>query len=115
MSTITVLQLFAAVCMLENPTGIKGVHPDGVSYGVAGITQSALNDVNANRKVKFTLADMDEPALAMIVFDEYTKLRCAAKKLSFSPENRLRVWHPGSEEYVERVINLCERQEGERL
>ena len=112
--TVTIAQLFAAVCLLENPKGIRGVHSDGVSYGVAGVTQGALDDVNAFLKQPgyYTLGSMDDLKEAARVFELYTQIVCLRKHLPLTPENRLRAWHPvgGTEEYVERVLNMVKEE-----
>jgi len=111
--TNTLMALFLAVCAVENPKQIRGVHPDGRSYGVAGITAGCLQDVNAHCRTNYRLSDMDSPALAFEVFVKYTDLRCMVKHLEPTPENRLRVFHAATDEreqirYVARVLREVE-------
>ena len=112
MMAMTVATLFAAVCLKENPNGIKGVHPDHVSYGVAGVTQGCLDDLRrVHPYVTYTLKDMDDPAKAAHVFKLYTDLRCTVKHLDPTPVNRLRVWHPtgNTDQYIDDVIALTRK------
>lgn len=99
---ITLAQLFLAVCQVENPKQIKGVHSDGVSFGVAGITQGCLDDVNAHYKTNYRIEDMDSPALSFEVFVKYTDLRMMVKHLEPTNVNRLRVWHGATDEAEQR-------------
>jgi hypothetical protein len=106
---ITIVMLFNAVCQVENPSGKKGVHSDGHSYGVAGVTAGCLADVNAYYRTNYRLSDMDSPALAYEVFVKYTDLRLMVKHLEPTPDNRLRVWHGATDEaetqrYIEAVM-----------
>jgi len=91
--TNTLMALFLAVCQVENPNHIKGRHPDGVSFGVAGVTAGCLQDVNEHYRTNYRLSDMDSPALAFEVFVKYTDLRLMVKHLEPTNENSLRVWH----------------------
>lgn len=104
---ITAAQVFAAICMMENPTDIRGVHPDGVSYGVAGITQPCLNLANEILRTDWSLADMDNRTKSYKVFKAYTKRMCSSYGWSFLAENMLRVWHPGDQDYVDRGLALA--------
>jgi len=115
--TNTLMALFLAVCALENPKQIRGVHPDGRSYGVAGITAGCLQDVNAHCRTNYRLSDMDSPALAYEVFDQYTDLRCMVKHLEPTNRNRLLVWHAArdpaeNERYIRAVETEIEKADG---
>lgn len=106
---ITLAALFSAVCLHENPKGIRGVHQDGVSHGVAGVTQGCLTDVNQAAGTNYRLSDMDDKALAYAVFVAYTELRCRVKNLYPNMLNRLLVWHGATdkaeqERYVKAVL-----------
>jgi len=109
--TNTLMALFLAVCQVENPNHIKGRHPDGVSYGVAGVTARCLTDVNKETGLGYTLAEMDNPAKAYLVFAAYTELRCRVKKLEPTNRNRLLVWHAASDPAEqERYIKAVEAE-----
>lgn len=112
---ITLAALFVAVCMVENPKWIKGRHPDGVSYGVAGVTAGCLTDVNAAAGTNYRLSDMDDKALAYAVFVAYTELRCRVKNLYPTVESRLRVWHGATsaaetDRYIKAVLEKVEKE-----
>jgi soluble lytic murein transglycosylase-like protein len=47
-----------AIAMQESSLRPLGTHPDGLSTGIMGVTQVALNDVNRNFSRSFVLGDM---------------------------------------------------------
>jgi hypothetical protein len=98
--------LFACVGMLEG--NVDGLHPDGVSYGPWGVTQAALDEVNAAYALGYTLEDMRDPNKALNVFRRYTDLVCLRNHWDITPANRLRAWHPTKDDYVQRGLNLFE-------
>ena len=110
---VTLTALFAAVCMVEGNTTC--VHPDGASYGLAGVTKAALVDYNDGvpPAERYTLKDMDDPAKARRVFASYTTLVCVRNHWSRTNRNRLRAWHPkgDTEDYVDRVMRLASGEE----
>jgi len=111
LASVVLSVLFNYVCQVENPSGKKGVHADGRSYGVAGVTQGCLDDVNAHYKTNYQLSDMDSPALAYEVFVKYTDLRLMVKHLEPTNESRLRVWHAASDPAEnERYIRAVEAE-----
>ena len=105
---IGIVALFNAVCTVEGNR--QGWHPDGVSYGPAGITQGCLDELRKEPRWKhnWTLADMDNPACALEVFTTYTAMICRRHKDEVTPRNRLHYWHPFDRDYAERVMNLAE-------
>lgn len=109
--------LIIAIMMLENPEKIQGVHRDGVSHGLIGVTQDCLDDIHKHYPARFTLKSADDPRECQSIFVLYTDLYAGVRA---TDEERAKVWHCGpswkespkrveeAREYWDSVKNLMD-------